>query len=148
MARINKPYTSALQYGLDGTIDYDTDTIKAALVTSSYIFDAADTVWADVSANEVATGSGYTTGGVTVTGSVSSTAIDVTDPAWTALTKTFAYLVFYKSGTANSVVNPLICCVVLDDDAGTPQDVVIAASDYTVPISSSGLISLSVANSS
>jgi hypothetical protein len=47
---------------LTGAVDLDTDTLKLALVTSSYTPSTTHDEWADVSANEVATGSGYTTG--------------------------------------------------------------------------------------
>ena len=38
------------------------DTIRARLITTA--LDPADTIWADVSADQVATGGGYTSGGV------------------------------------------------------------------------------------
>ena len=37
------------KYLLDGTVDFDTDTIKCALVTNAYTFDATHYKWADIS---------------------------------------------------------------------------------------------------
>jgi hypothetical protein len=62
------------------------DTLKARLLTTA--LDPADDTWSDISADEVATGGGYTSGGVTcsVLG-VSTTggvlAIRIESPAWT-----------------------------------------------------------------
>lgn len=113
-----------------GGIDLDTDTLKVALVTSSYTPSAAHTIWADVSANEVATGSGYTTGGIALTTPVvAASNIDYDDLVWTALTKTFRYAVCYKSGSGGGLTNPLLWYALLDT---TPADVVSSGSNYTI----------------
>ena len=117
---------------LTGGIDLDIDTLNVALVTSSYTPSAAHEEWADVSANEVATGSGYTTGGVTLTGPVATNAnIDFNDPAWTTLTKTFRYAVCYKLGSGGSLTNPLLFYILLDT---TPADVISTGSNYSIVI--------------
>lgn len=113
-----------------GGIDLDTDTLKVALVTSSYTPNTAHDEWSDVSANEVATGSGYTTGGVTLASPVvTNSNIDYNDVVWTSLTKTFRYAVIYKSGSGGGLTNPLICYLLLDS---TPADVVSSGSNYTI----------------
>lgn len=113
-----------------GAIDLDSDTLKVALVTSSYTPSGAHTQWADVSAYEVASGSGYTTGGQTLTGvTVTNSNIDYDDVVWTAITKTFRYAVLYKSGTGGGLTNPLIAYILLDS---TPADVVSSGSNYTI----------------
>ena len=51
--------------------------LRLALVTSAYTPNVTATghsLWSDVSANEVANGNGYTTGGVALTGTVAATA--------------------------------------------------------------------------
>lgn len=117
---------------LTGGIDLDTDTLKIALVTSSYTPSTAHDEWADVSANEVATGSGYTTGGVTLTGYAgTNSTIDFADPAWTSLTKTFRYAVCYKSGSGGGLTNPLLFYILLDT---TPADIVSTGSNYSIVI--------------
>ena len=113
-----------------GGIDLDTDTINVALVTSSYTPSTAHDEWADVSANEVATGSGYTTGGVALASPVvTNSNIDYDDVVWTSLTKTFRYAVIYKVGSGGGLTNPLIAYLLLDT---TPADVVSSGSNYTI----------------
>lgn len=137
MASVVK-YTHLPRRLSDGTIDWDTDTVKCALVTNSYTPSAAHTIWADVSANEVATGNGYTTGGVAVANKTATdTKLDCDDPSWTALSKTFRLAVFYKVGTANSLVNPLICYI----DFGS--DITAVGTDFVITIDSAGLFTLS-----
>jgi len=129
----------------DGTIDMDTDTIKAALITSAYTVNASHGILSDVSAHEVTNGAGYTTGGATLTTpnmSYSGAVAKFTaDPAiWAALTKTFRYLLLYAAVTRNGVVNPLMEIILIDN---TPADIVVTAADYSIQWSASGIISIS-----
>ena len=78
-------------------------------MTSSYTPDTAHDEWSDVSSYEVATGSGYTTGGETLASPVvTDDNIDYDDVTWTALTKTFRYAICYKSGSGGGLTNPLL----------------------------------------
>lgn len=114
----------------DGGIDLDTDTLKVALVTSSYTPSLAHTAWAEVSANEVATGAGYTTGGVSLASPAATNSnIDYADIVWTALTKTFRYAVCYCSKTVGGITNPLVFYILLDT---TPADIISNGSNYTI----------------
>ena len=136
---------NAIRKGLgDGTVDWDTDTIKVALVTSSYTFDAAHDEWADVSANEVAAGAGYTTGGIALSGKTVTLATTVAKyiadaPVWSSLTKTFRFGVVYKVGSANGLTDPLICCILFDT---TPANIVVTAADFTIQWNANGVIRL------
>jgi hypothetical protein len=52
-----------------GDADLESDTIKAILMATGYTFNPdTHTKYADVSASELATGNGYTTGGQSLTG--------------------------------------------------------------------------------
>lgn len=145
MATTITRYTSYNQYVHDGTIDLDATNIYLALVTSSYTFSAAHTIWdpgtndaADPSHNEVATGNGYTTGGAQLAGlSVNSTRFDATDVAWTELTKTFRCGILYVNATVNEIVKPLIAYILFDD---TPADITMGGGTFTVQWSTSGII--------
>ena len=105
-------------------------TVKVALVASTYTPDAAnngDDLWADVSANEIANGFGYTTGGFTLTDSVGLATnghyYDSDDPTWTAAggsIPAWRYGVMYLSGTVAGMVNPLVGYFLGDS---TPADV-------------------------
>lgn len=109
----------------NGSIDWDTDVIKMALVTNSYTPDKdVHDFWDDVSANEVASSGSYvastTNGGVTLTCQVTQdntndvAVYDATDlsggSAITGFTGTFRYLVFYKS-TGVASTSPLMCVI-------------------------------------
>ena len=137
------PYNSLLKYLMNGTVNLESDTIKMALVTSDYVFDAQHDVLADVLASpspeveEIASPSnGYTTGGKEITSKsvtlVDSPALatwDALDLTWTALTATFRYGIIYseKSVGSPAVVNPLIGCVLFND---TPADISVAGIDF------------------
>lgn len=112
-----KTYGSLITKAFNKEIDFDTDTIKVALVSSSYTPDQdAHDYWDDVSAYEV-TGTGYTTGGATLasktvgyTSGTNVTKFDAADVSWTSSTITARYAVIYLStGTAST--SPLIAYV-------------------------------------
>jgi hypothetical protein len=92
---------------LGGNIDLANDTIKVALVTSSYTFSAAHDFFDDIT-NELSTTGGYTAGGATIASpTISSGVFDAADTSWTSATFTCAGAVVYKStGTAGT--SPLI----------------------------------------
>lgn len=100
---------------VNGGIDLDTDTIKAALLTASYTPNIDTQVFlSDVNTNEVA-GTGYTAGGATLTNAaltVDTTNdrvyFDADDTTWPNSTITGArYVLLYKS-TGSAATSPLI----------------------------------------
>lgn len=138
-------YNSFREYVADGTVDLDNDTLKLALVTSGYSTPSTShTIWGDVSANEVAAGAGYTTGGASLTqtwvraGGI--TTLDSPDITFTALTKTFRYGVIYANVTRGGIVNPLILYYLFDN---TPADIVVAGVNWTVTFSAGGILVVS-----
>ena len=108
-------YNSALEDEAKGAIDYDTDTFKVLLVTSSYTANKdTHTRRSDVT-NEV-TGTGYTAGGATCACTVAKdTATDKVTltfaaVSWTSATITARGAVIYKS-TGTAANDPLICYI-------------------------------------
>ena len=82
--------------------DMDTDTIKIALYTSSATLDATTTAYS--ATNEVS-GTGYTAGGVTLTGAAIGTSsttayVDYDDPEWTTASFTARGALIYNDTTA------------------------------------------------
>jgi len=82
--------------------DLDTDTIKIALYTSSATLDATTTAY--TTSGEVS-GTGYTAGGVTLTGATIGTSgttayVDFDDPEWTTASFTTAGALIYNDTTA------------------------------------------------
>jgi hypothetical protein len=148
MAQVMYQYYEAGLNRNRGVINLATDTIRLALVASTYAPNLdTHTVWADVSANEVTDGDGYTTGGTALTGKTLTragwlTTFDANNVSFLALTKTFRYGVLYIDGTKSDpgggadIVNPLFAYILFDD---TPADVTVAGIDYDVPWSSLGI---------
>ena len=82
--------------------DLDTDTIKIALYTSSATLDASTTAY--TTSGEVS-GTGYSAGGVTLTGATIGTSgttayVDFDDPEWTSASFTTAGALIYNDTTA------------------------------------------------
>lgn len=140
-----KQYYQAGLLRNDGTINLLNAAITMALVTKDYTPNLdTHTIWADVSANEVATGAGYTTGGaalpsLTLTRTGALTSWDCGDLTWAALTKTFKYGVIYVNATVNGVVKPLIAVVDFDDTT-TIAEVVSSGIDFQFRPSVDGLL--------
>lgn len=108
MAVSAKWYGLGLKSFFNKEVDWDTDTIKVALVTSSYSPDQ-DThdEWADVSAYEV-TGDGYTAGGATMTcaapdytAGTNVIKLDADDVTWSTSTITARYAIIYDDTHAS-----------------------------------------------
>ena len=110
-------YNSYKQKVLEGVVNFSSDTIKMALLASTYTPDIdSDEFFADISANELTTAGGYTAGGATLAGKAVSTdttdnegVLDCTDPTWTADGTGFTcrYAVLYKD-TGDEATSPLI----------------------------------------
>jgi hypothetical protein len=112
----NVVYNSAKGKLIDGSIDLNTDTIKVALVTSSYTPNIDTHDFFDDVTNEVS-GAGYTTGGatlasptVTVDLTNNRAEFDATDTSWSSATITARGAVVYKS-TGTATTSPLICYI-------------------------------------
>jgi hypothetical protein len=125
---------------LNGTFDIDSDTWLMALFLSTSNIGASSTTYAGLT-NEHANGNGYTTGGESITLTLSGTTtvtVDIdTDPVWTAsggsITARFA--VIYESG------GNVLCYCLLDD---TPADVTATdGNTLTVAANASGVFTLS-----
>lgn len=91
---------------LAGDHDFDTDTFKIALYTSSATLDASTTAY---SATNEASGTGYTAGGnsltaVAPTSSGTTAYVDFADTTWSSSTITARGALIYNSSKANKAV--------------------------------------------
>lgn len=111
-------------YSGANVIDWDTDTIKVALTTSTYT-PAPDThaFFSDIT-NEV-TGTGYSAGGatlasptLTIVGASNYVELDAADTSWASSTITARYAIIYKS-TGTAATSPLIGYVDFGADVST-----------------------------
>ena len=105
-----KTYGSLITKAFNKEVDFDTDTIKVALLSSSYTPNQdTDEYFDDVSTHEVS-GTGYTAGGNTLasktvgyTAGTNVTKFDAADVTWTSSTITARYAVVYvATGTAST----------------------------------------------
>ena len=122
---------------LNGNIDLGSggDTIKVALLDNTHSFSATDSVWSDVSANEIS-GTGYTAGGATLANqSISGTTtvkLDGDNVAWSSATFTAYHIVLYDTTNSNS----LICSF----DLGGAKTV--ASGTFTIQWNASGILTI------
>lgn len=136
-------YNSGLVKLGNGSIDWDTDTIKFALVTGSYTPDIdAHDFWDDVVANEVSASGSYSAGGATLTASVTQdntnnrAIYDANDFSFTSFTGTFRYGVFYKSTGVNST-SPVIGYIDF-----TGGNVSAVAATVSITVNAAGIFNL------
>jgi hypothetical protein len=123
-------------------VDWDTDTIKIALVKSGYTPDQdAHDFFNDIT-EELATANGYTAGGATLVCSAptydsatNEMRLDATDPSWTATGAgiTARYAIIYKS-TGTSSTSPLIAYI----DFGA-DNTAAAGSTFTIVFDATGV---------
>jgi len=135
-----KTFGSLITKAFNKEVDWDSDTIKVALVTSAYTpnQDTHD-YWDDVVSNE-ATGTGYTAGGatlgsktVTYTSGTNVTAFDAADVSWTTSTITARYAVIYDDTPGTNATKPLIGYV----DFGSDQS--SSAGTFSIVWNASGI---------
>lgn len=82
-----KFFPSALAKAFNKEIDWDSDSLFAALLTTAYTYSDTHDYWNDVSANELAAGSGYTANGVALAGlSIVATAANSWATTWSLTT--------------------------------------------------------------
>lgn len=142
----SKMYGSFLMKALNKEVDWDTDTIKVALVSSSYTpnQDSHD-YWDDVVANEV-TGTGYTAGGQALASKTISydsasnvITLDAADTVWSSATITARYAVIYDDSGATNSQKALIGYL----DFGSDQSSTNAA--FTITWDATGIARITIA---
>lgn len=145
MAVTAKLYGLVFSAAFNKEIDIVDDDIKCMLTTSTYTPDQDVHDYKNDVTNEVS-GTGYTAGGVSLTGkTVTYTAgtniwmFDANDAVWTTATITARTAVVYDNTPATDATRPLI---------GYQQesaDIVSTAGTFTVQWAAGGLVSITVA---
>lgn len=129
-------YNSCIDDLAKGLIDFDTDTFKVMLVTSTYTADKDTHLKRSSVTNEVGASGTYASGGatstVTVTKDTTNDRVDITFGSvnWTSATITARAAVIYKSRGGASSADELVAYV----DFGT--DVTSTNGTFTVTFSS------------
>jgi len=117
-------YNSCVRDAVVGNIDFDTDTFKALLVTSTYTASKSHSKRSDVT-NEVS-GTGYTAGGNACAVTVAATdntnndvEISFSITSWTSATITARAAVIYKSRGGASSADELVGYVDFGSDVSS-----------------------------
>ena len=135
-------------FSLTNLLGANAANFKMALLTSLYVpATATDEVYADVSANEIVPGNGYSAGGIALTGVVlnqttGTVKFTCNAAVWTAAVGSIAAWrrgLLYYSGTLNGKVNPLVAHFLGDN---TPADVppTTAGNTLTITPNASGIL--------
>ena len=135
MAAATTTVYNTAQKHLDDDVDWSSDTIKVALVSSSYTFSAAHEFFSSIT-NELSTANGYTAGGATLgsksrTQTSTVTAYKAAATTWTpgaGQTLTARRAIVYKD-TGSAATSPLLCSVLLDS---APADVSATNAAFTL----------------
>lgn len=136
-------YNSAKKDVVDGTIDVDTDTIKAILVTTAYTPAATHDTYSDVSANECADGdyAAQTLANAAVTESGGTVTVDADDVSYGAAVSIAArYIILVKQAGGSLVAGDKLLGYMDLDDTG--NNVRSTSSAFVVRWNSSGLFTL------
>lgn len=142
----SKLYGNFLAKALNKEVDFDTDTIKVALLTSSYTpnQDTHD-YYDDVSTYEVS-GTGYTSGGatlasktVTYDSGTNVIVLDAADVTWSSSTITARYAVVYDDSGASAGSKALIGYVDFGSDQSSTNG------NFTITWDSTGIVRITVA---
>lgn len=142
----SKVYQTMFAKALNKEIDYDSDTIKVALLTSAYTPNqTAHDYYDDVVANEVS-GTGYTAGGQALTSKTVTqdtankvTILDAADVTWASSTITARYAVIYDDTPSTNATKPLLGYV----DFGSDQS--SSNGNFTLTWDATGIIRSTVA---
>ncbi len=137
-------YGAGMKALLNKEIDWDTDAINVALLTSAYTpVQNTHAYFSDIT-GELVTGGGYTAGGSTLAGGTTThaagtTTINADDLTWPAMTGTAHYAVVYDTtpGTV-SAVQPLIAYI----DFGA--DVIATGGNFTITWDAAGIVQYAV----
>lgn len=143
----SKLYGKFLGQALNKEVDWDTDTIKVALLTNAYTPDQdAHDYFDDVSTYEVSGATGYTSGGATLAnktntynGGTNVIVLDADDVTWSSSTITARYAVIYDASPATNATRPLIGYV----DFGSDQS--SSNGNFTITWDATGIVRITVA---
>jgi len=141
----SKLYGNFILKALNKEVDFDSDTIKVALATSSYTPDQdAHDYFNDVSTYEVS-GTGYTAGGNTLASKTATydsannvIVLDAADTTWASSTITARYAIVYDS-TGTSSTSALIGYVDFGSDQSSTNG------NFTITWDSTGIVRITVA---
>jgi hypothetical protein len=130
---------------LAGDIDFENDTIKIMMTTSSYSPNQDTHEFKDDVTNEVS-GTAYSSGGATLsnksvgyTGGTNVTKVDADDVTWSSSTIANARIAVIYKDTGNAATSPLIGYTDFGADKSTDNG------DFTITFDADGIFTLTTA---
>lgn len=142
----SKLYGNFLKQALNKEIDWDTDTIKVALLSSSYTPNQDTHDYYDDVVGSQVSGTGYTAGGITLASKTSTydgtnnvLVLDAADVTWSSSTITARYAVVYNDSGASNATKPLIGFVDFGSDQSSTNG------NFTITWDSTGIVRITVA---
>jgi len=127
---------------LNKEIDWEADTIKVMLCTSSFTPDQDTMDYQDDITNEVS-GTGYTAGGATLanasigyTGATNVVKLDADDLTWETATITARYAVIVDTTPGSSSTNPVLGYVDFGEDKSS------SGGDFTIQWNADGVFTI------
>lgn len=140
-----KLYGQLLAKAFNKEVDFDSDTIKVMLATSSYTPNQDTHVYKSDVTNEVS-GTGYTAGGqalasktVTYDGATNTVIMDAADTVWSASTITARYAIVYDDAGASDATKVLLGYI----DFGSDQS--STSGNFTLTWDATGIIRVTAA---
>ncbi len=144
MAVTAKYYGNAFVSAFNKEIDFNSDTIKVMLCTSSYTPDQDAHNYKDDVTNEVS-GTGYSAGGATIaspsityTGASNTLKLDGDNVTWSTSTITARYAVIYDDTPATDATKPLIAYIDFGADVST------TSGDFSITFDAAGIATVVV----
>lgn len=123
MASVIVPFNQCAEMILAGAW---VNTIQFALMDNTYTFSAATTSYDDIDGDEITPSTNHPIGGIAVTASITSTALDAATVRFEPLSTTFRYGICYANGNVAGVTNPVLFAVLFDNTGGG-QDITLVA---------------------
>lgn len=140
-----KLYGQLMAKAFNKEVDFDSDTVKVMLTTSSYTPNQDTHVYKSDITNEVS-GTGYTAGGqalasktVTYDSATNTVILDAADTVWSASTITARYAVIYDDAGASDATKVLLGYV----DFGSDQS--STSGNFTLTWDATGIIRITAA---
>jgi len=140
-----KLYGQLMAKAFNKEVDFDSDTVKVMLTTSSYTPNQDTHVYKSDVTNEV-TGTGYTAGGqaltsktVTYDSATNTVILDAADTVWASSTITARYAVIYDDAGASDASKVLLGYV----DFGSDQS--STSGNFTLTWDATGIIRVTAA---
>ena len=139
-------YSNAVLEIAKGQMNLSSDTFVCTLISNSYTpVPNTDALWSAVSANELATGAGYTAGGQVLTSetctlSTATVTFTSASPSWSSFSAgPFRYAVISRRASASLVAGDLLLCY---SDLTGSGSITGSGGTYTITISGSGIFQI------